>query len=133
MTSWPMYLAAAIFALLVVGFGIGVFCAALARARGTRGRRRVYVCHPFSADPIRNILRVRGIARGLIDAGHCPVAPHLYYPQIVNEDTERDLAMSLCLELVSTCDELRVYGEPSPGMRREIDHARRIGVPVRRA
>ena len=50
----------------------------------------------------------------------------------VDEATERELAVTLCLELVAVCDELRVYGRTvTGGMRREIDRAEALGIPVR--
>ncbi len=50
--------------------------------------------------------------------------------RFVDETTERDLALRLCLALVALSDEVRVYREPSEGMRFEITEARRLGVPV---
>ncbi|MGH9783806.1 MAG: hypothetical protein ACRD88_06430, partial [Terriglobia bacterium] len=57
-------------------------------------------------------------------------APQLYLPGFLDEATERDLAMRLCLGLVVLADEVRVYGEPSAGMLEEIAEARRLGIPV---
>lgn len=100
------------------------------RVEGTRARR-VYVCHPFAGDPAGNIERVRGISRHLAAEGALPVTPHLYLPQFLDERSERDEALRLCLELLRTCDEVRVFGSAiSPGMRREIEHARALGIPV---
>jgi len=114
------------------------YCAAelvrLRRARpGTEGRRlRVYVCHPFGGDPEGNARKVTVLCRSLVDGGHLPIAPHLYLPAFVDESSERGLAIALCLELVAVCDELRVYGGVvTGGMRREIDRAEALGIPVR--
>jgi DNA polymerase-3 subunit epsilon len=99
----------------------------LARTR----KRRVYVCHPYASDPVANVERVRAIARELADLDLMPVAPHLYIPAFVDEATERERALKLCLELVDTCDELWVFGDfVSPGMQREIAFARSRGIPV---
>jgi len=113
--------------------GLHELTSALARRRREQGRRRrVYVCHPFADAPERNIASVRVISRQLMSAGLLPIAPHLYLPQFVNEATERERALQLCLELLDGCDELRVFGDRvSPGMQRELDHARRHGIPVR--
>jgi DNA polymerase-3 subunit epsilon len=92
-------------------------------------RRRVYVCHPFANDPAGNIERVRVISRRLLDGGLMPVAPHLYLPQLVDEGSEREHALGLCLELLSTCDEVRVYGGMvTEGMERELREAKRLGL-----
>ena len=38
----------------------------------------------------------------------------------------------MCLELLDTCDEVRVFGgRISQGMERELQHAARRGIPVR--
>ena len=101
------------------------------KAAGMR-TRRVYVCHPFADDPEANAERVRGICRALSESGFLPIAPHVYLPQFIDEDNDREQALGLCLELVETCDELRVYGgRVTAGMRREIEHAERRGIPVR--
>jgi hypothetical protein len=110
------------------------YCAAeLVRRRrqATERRRRVYVCHPFAANPERNIRAVRLIARKLTAQGYLPVAPHLYLPQFLSEETERERALDLCLGLVECCDELRVFGgNITAGMRIELHHARERGIPV---
>ena len=103
---------------------------ATAEAAGDRGARTVYVCHPFSADVVGNGRRVTAIARGLVIKGCLPLAPQIYLPRFVEEDTERDLALRLCLDLLALADEVRVYGEPSEGMRLEIAEASRLGIPI---
>ena len=95
-------------------------------------RRLVYVCHPYSADVTGNTMAVRAICHELADEGVLPIAPQVYLPQFVDEQTERDETIAMCVQLVGLCDEIRVYGEQiSAGMFREIDHAARVGVPVR--
>ena len=72
------------------------------------------------------------ICRSLVEGGHLPIAPHLYQPVFVDEKSERGLALALSLELVAVCDELRAYGGTvTGGMRREIDRAEALGIPVR--
>src|SRR5262245_31412196 len=74
-------------------------------------RPRVYVCHPFANDPERNIDSVRGICGRLAAEGVMPIGVHFYLPQFIDEATDRELALELCLELLATCDEVRVYGD----------------------
>lgn len=93
--------------------------------------RRIYVCHPFAADPQGNIAKVRNIAQGLLERGVMPVAPHLYLPQLIDEQTSRERALVACVELLATCDELRVFGaHRSEGMKHEIEWATAHGIPV---
>ncbi len=91
----------------------------------------VFISHPFSSNPDWNKGRVAEIARGLALEGKLPLAPQIYLPAFVREASERDLALRLCLQLVAFADEVRVYGEPSEGMRMEIAEANRLGVPVK--
>lgn len=94
--------------------------------------RRVYVCHPFRDDPVRNAERVRDICRELVAEGRLPVAPHLFLPQFIDEQVYRDVALRLCLELLDDCDEVRVYGSDiSEGMALEIDRAEARGIEVK--
>ena len=92
---------------------------------------RVYVAHPFAGDIAANVERVRAICRAIVAEGHLPIAPHLYLPAFVDEETDRELALKLCLELVACCDALWVYGTwISTGMEREISAAQARGIPV---
>ena len=92
--------------------------------------RTVYVCHPFASDPQGHRESIRGVCRILVDGGVLPIAPQLLFRQFMDERTERDLAMSFCLQLVALVDELWVFGELSPGMRLEIAEAHRLGIPI---
>jgi len=93
---------------------------------------RVFTCHRFSSDRAGSIRALRHICRALVHEGCLPLCPQLVFPQFVDEDRERDLAMRLCQELIRTSDELRVYGtELTPGMRIEIGFAELLGIPVR--
>ena len=117
--------------------GMAYLAAEIVRLRRNRpnssGRmRRVYVCHPFAGDVPGNTTRVRAICRALADSGFLPVAPHLYLPRFLDEATERERALAVCLELVAACDEVRVYGGTvTAGMMREIERAEALGLPVR--
>lgn len=90
----------------------------------------MYISHAFSSNPVGNRDAVARIARGLVYAGHLPLAPQLLFPQFLDETTERDLALQLCLRLVALADEVRVYGDVTAGMRLEIDEAHGLGIPV---
>lgn len=94
--------------------------------------RRVYVCHPYRNAPAENVERVTEICKALSASGHLPVAPQLYLPQFMDEATEREQALAMCLELLDASDEVRVYGQSiTAGMRLEIERAEARGIPVR--
>lgn len=96
---------------------------------------RVFICSPFSGDEDRNVHYAKCACREAIIAGYAPIAPHLLYPQFLAEWYPKDRARGIkCgLSFLSVCDAVWVmekYGI-SPGMKREIKEARRLGIPIR--
>lgn len=103
-----------------------------ADARKFSFRPIIYVCSPFSGNIEGNQERARQYSRFVVDEGGIPLTPHLYLPQFMKEETERELAMFMDLALLSKCAELWAFGdEISPGMQVEIDRAQHKGMPVR--
>ena len=105
---------------------------------------KVYVCSPFrpvSKDPkraekvlARNIRRAKFACELLTKLGYLPIAPHLYFPQFLNDNNpeERENGMMLGRELLCGCDELWVFGRHiSEGMEAEIRQAKASDIPVR--
>ena len=106
-----------------------VRAAALSASKSEPIRKLVFICHAFRNDRAGNAERVRRICEAL--KNDCvPLAPQLTLPAFIDEATERELAIVHCLRLVAAADELRVYGEPTDGMRLEIGEAMRLGIPV---
>ena len=95
-------------------------------------RKTVYVCHPYSHNPKGNVARVRNICLTLVEEDVLPIAPHLSLPQFVDDETNREKALTMCCQLLAMCDEVQVYGPLiTEGMQREIAHAFKRNVPVR--
>ena len=97
-------------------------------------RPLVYVCSPLSGDIAANQKNARRYCRFAVDSGCIPLAPHLYFPQFMDDGNgaERDLALSMDIVLLSKCSELWVFGERiSKGMSIEIEKAKRKGQPIR--
>ena len=92
--------------------------------------RTVFLSHPFAENPGVNVARVITFARRIALEGHLPLAPHLLFRRVLDERTERELALRLCLRLVSLSNEVRVFGQSSEGMRLELAEAERLGIPV---
>ena len=71
--------------------------------------------------------------RRVIDAGYMPVASHLLYPQILNDNDpdERELGLLFGLALLRMCDEVWVFGEVSEGMAKEIEEAKKLNKKLR--
>ena len=63
-----------------------------AELRKARFRPIVYVCSPYSGDIDANILNARRYCRFAVDSGCIPIAPHLLFPQFMNDadETERN-------------------------------------------
>ena len=97
-------------------------------------RPLVYICSPFAGDVTGNIARARQYCRLAVDRGAIPLAPHLLYPQFMddNDKEERALGLFFGTVLLGKCDEMWVFGRtPSPGMRLELSKARRYGIPIK--
>src|SRR5664279_6597399 len=87
--------------------------------------KRVYICSPYAGDVEGNTERAQWLCREAIKDGCAPYAPHLLYPQIIDD---RQAGITCGLAYLGLCDELWVYANNgiSPGMRQEIDHAQHL-------
>lgn len=97
-------------------------------------RPLVYVCSPYAGDVERNTVRAQGYCRFVVSEGRIPLAPHLLYPQFMDDsDREsRELGLFFALVLLCKCDEVWVFGNTiSNGMIREIEKAKRREITVR--
>ncbi len=97
-------------------------------------RPLVYICSPLSGNIAANQRSARRYCRFAVDSGCIPLAPHLYFPQFMDDGnrTERDLALFMDIVLLSKCSELWVFGERiSKGMSMEIEKAKHKGQPIR--
>lgn len=97
-------------------------------------RPLVYVASPFAGNTEYNISKARGYCRFAVAKGCIPIAPHLLYPQFMDDDDkeQRELGLFFALILLGKCDELWVFGERvSDGMAAEIAKAKKRGMPVK--
>ena len=94
----------------------------------------VYICSPYSGNVELNVINARSYCRYAIDNKCIPIAPHLLFPQFMNDDEEKDreLAMFMNMVLLSKCDELWVFGNVvSKGMGQEIEKAEKKKMKIR--
>ena len=87
--------------------------------------KKVYICSPLRGDIEGNIERAKSYCKQAITEGCFPIAPHIYFTQFMDDTIprERELAMTMGIELLDMCDELWIYGDTiSEGMRAEIDY-----------
>ena len=95
----------------------------------------IYVASPYAGDIEQNTEYARRACRHVMNEGHAFFAPHLLYPQLLDDSKpqERQIGLDMGLSMLPRCDELWCYGDRiSHGMHLEIEEAVRIGIPVRR-
>ena len=96
--------------------------------------QRVYICSRYAGDIEHNVRVALALCRMAVEAGLAPFAPHLLFTQFLDDTdlAQREIGISLGLRFMEVCDVVWVYsGEGvSDGMRREIEHARRLGKPI---
>lgn len=105
------------------------------RARETvrDNMKMVYICAPLRGEIQKNIEFARQKAQEVFQQGHIPICPHLMFPPFADaaNPTEDQAARDMGLRLIEACQQVNVYGsEWTDGMRAEIRHAERLGIPV---
>ncbi len=95
-------------------------------------RGTVYICHPYAGDPEGNRQKVLLICKDFVRCGLLPIAPQVYLPQFIDEETQRDVALEMCLRLLTLCDVVAICGEKvrTAGMTTEIALALRLEIPA---
>jgi hypothetical protein len=114
----------------------GIALANIAREEKAAKRYRpiVYIASPFAGDTETNTRRARGYCRFAVSKGAIPLAPHLLYPQFMDDDDaeQRALGLRFAIVLLGKCDELWVFGERiSEGMAAEIAKAKKRDMPIK--
>ena len=97
-------------------------------------RPLVYICSPFAGDVDNNIEAARRFSRFAVDSGYIPIAPHLLFPQFLNDNIvrERQLGLFFGNVLLTKCAELWVFGDRiSGGMEDEISRAEQKNYTIR--
>ena len=105
-----------------------------ADARRLPHRPLVFICSPYAGDIERNTENARRYCRFAVSKNCIPVAPHLFFPQFLDEGDpeQRSLGISFGLVLQGKCREVWVFGRViSEGMAAEIAKAKARGLPLR--
>ena len=85
-------------------------------------RRMIYICSPYAGNTEENTAFARQACGYATRQEAVPLAPHLLYPQILNDTVleERETGIRLGLEILERCEELWICGDRmSAGMKRE--------------
>lgn len=94
----------------------------------------MYICSPYAGDTENNTAAARRYSRFAVEAGYIPIAPHLLFPQFLddNNPTERELGLFFGNAIMSKCAEMWVFGDRiSEGMEAEIKRATWKGHRIR--
>ena len=102
--------------------------------RKKANRALVYICSPYAGDIEGNARRAQTYCRFAVSQNYIPLAPHLYFPQFMDEDSleERSLGIAFGLVLQGRCRDVWVFGRRiSKGMAVEIEKARERNLRLR--
>ena len=75
-------------------------------------RPLVYICSPYAGDVERNVNMARVYSRFAVRNTCIPIAPHLLYPQFMDDGrpAERELALFMGMVLLTKCEQVWVFG-----------------------
>lgn len=87
--------------------------------------KKVFISSPYRVHVNGNTEKARAYSRMAYEEGGIPIAPHLLFPQFLDEDNEqeRSAGIAMGLELMLDCDEVWVFGTATEGMEQEIRFA----------
>lgn len=91
----------------------------------------VFLCSKYRGDIEKNLKNARRYARMVAKCGYPVVAPHLLYPQFLddNDATERIEGIKLGVESMKLCSQIWIFGTTiSEGMEFEIEKAKELGI-----
>lgn len=99
---------------------------------------KIFISSPLGGSPevpFENKLNIaRAMCKYAFGRGHAPFAPHLMYPQFMEDSnpTHRILSISAGIEFLKDCDEIWIYeGLPmSEGMMLEYNEAIAHNIPA---
>lgn len=97
--------------------------------------KKVYICSAFasSGTKVGNLIMARFYSETALRRGYLPIAPHLMYGEILQDDypEDREMALAAGLELLEMCDEIWIFGPVAGGMINEVKKAEEMGLVVR--
>lgn len=114
------------------GIGTDRRCTSWTPAHFLHYERVVYICSPMKGNVAENVRKAQAFCAAAIASHAIPVCPHYFFSELLDEryPADRNLGMEMGIELLKKCDEIWVFGEPSEGMRAEIEEANSLRLPV---
>jgi hypothetical protein len=72
-----------------------------------------FVSSKYKCDIEANVLMAREYTKIAIEKGFIPITPHLYLPDVLddNDPKQREQALQICLGLVISCDVFMLCGD----------------------
>lgn len=98
------------------------------------GEELVYIISPYAGDIDANVKFAIQCCRLAIQQGYTPIAVHLLYPQILDDQNpvERAVGLQLGLNILRHCAAAWICGTRiSRGMDSEIQAAKQLNIPIR--
>lgn len=95
-------------------------------AKNKRTNNLIYVCSPYRGNVRSNTQWANIYCRKIWDEGNIPIAPHIYFPQWLDDTNkaERQTGVTLALSLLEIVKEVWVFGKHyTLGMQAEINQA----------
>ena len=94
--------------------------------------KKIFICSPLRWNTRTNIYMAEEYSRTVANFWDLPITPHIYFTRFLDDnlEREREIGISLGIELLKMCDEVNVYWEPSEGMRREIKVAKELDIKI---
>lgn len=110
-------------------------CVSWTPAHYLHHERVVYICSPMRphwAGELgrqqiqKNLRRAAAYCRAAVESYAIPICPHLYFSSFLDEinPSDRNVGMEMGIAILKLCDELWVFGEPSEGIKAEIEAAK---------
>lgn len=99
-----------------------------------RYRPLVYICSPFAGDIESNIQNARRYCAFAVRQGTIPIAPHLLFPQFMDDSNPEDRILGLLFGkiLLDRCEAVWAFGgRVSTGMAAELERAEHRGIPIK--
>lgn len=94
----------------------------------------VFICSPYAGDIEHNTKRAQRYCRFAYSVGKVPIAPHLLYPQFIDENIkeEREAGIKMGMEILKKSSEIWCFGNKlTDGMRAELRYAIENDIPVK--
>ena len=99
----------------------GAFCDIEKEEKALRAFRPiVYICSPYAGDVENNIAAAGRYSRFAVEAGYIPIAPHLMFPQFLDDNNYKErepgllfgnAILSKCAEMWVLSDRIRCFSE----------------------